>query len=140
MAHFAQLDENNRVLRVLVIEQAEIDTGNWGDPTHWKQCSYNTRGGVHYTNGQPSEDQTKALRKNFPSIGYIYDAAQDAFYSPSPPYPSWVLNNTTYMWEAPIPQPPSVNGEYFTWDETNRNWVVVEQAQHSNQILRVTVL
>ena len=68
MSHFAQIDDNNVVQQVLVIDQAEIDTGNWGDPTRWIQTSYNTHGGVYYTpnTGTPDPDQSKALGPSSP--------------------------------------------------------------------------
>jgi hypothetical protein len=121
MAHFAEISENNRVLRVLVIEQSELDTGNWGDPKRWIQTSYNTQGGVHYTNGKPSDDQTKALRKNYAGQGFTYDPELDAFYADSP-FPSWVLNKETCLWEAPTPMPTPVENEFFTWDEESLSW------------------
>jgi len=81
MSHFAQIDENNVVQRVLVIEQAEIDTGNWGDPATWIQTSYNTRGGVYYTpnTSEPDPDQSKAFRKNYAGTndGKVYRWDED---------------------------------------------------------------
>ena len=87
MAHFAQIDENNVVQQVLVIDQAEIDTGNWGDPASWVQTSYNTRGGIYYTPGtnDPDPDQSKAFRKNYAGIGWMWDGVG---FFPEKPYPS----------------------------------------------------
>jgi hypothetical protein len=121
MAHFAEISESNRVLRVLAIERSELDTGNWGSPANWIQTSYNTQGGVHYTNGKPSDDQTKALRKNYAGQGFTYDPELDAFYADSP-FPSWVLNKETCLWEAPTPMPTPVENEFFTWDEESLSW------------------
>lgn len=122
MAHFAKV-ENGIVTQVLVIEQDEIDTGNWGDPSSWVQTSYNTRGGVHYgPDGKP--DGGVALRKNFAGIGDTYDAVLDAFYMPQP-YPSWSLNTDTCLWEAPVPKPdpdPSSDKRWM-WDEDSQSWV-----------------
>ena len=84
MAHFAQLDENNIVTRVLVIDQETINTGAFGDPQTFIQTSYNTYGGVHILGGTP-------LRKNYAGIGYTYDSVRDAFIAPKP-YDSWTLN------------------------------------------------
>jgi hypothetical protein len=122
MAHFAQIDENNIVTQVLVIDQETINTGHFGDPNSFVQTSYNTRGGVHYgQDGQP--DNGVALRKNYAGIGYIYDPARDAFYSPQP-YASWTLNEETCYWEAPTPMP--TDGKLYTWDEDTTSWVEVQ--------------
>ncbi len=122
MAHFAKIDENNIVTQVLVIDQETINTGHFGDPNSFIQTSYNTRGGVHYgQDGQP--DNGVALRKNYAGIGYIYDPARDAFYSPQP-YASWTLNEETCYWEAPTPMP--TDGKFYTWDEDTTSWVEVQ--------------
>jgi len=94
----------------------------------YKQTSYNTRGGVHYTDGVPSADQSKAFRKNYAGLGYTYDAGRDAFI-PQKPYASWVLNETTCLWDAPVAMPEDAGtGEppkRYTWDEETTNWVEV---------------
>ena len=121
MAHFAQVDENNVVLRVLVIEQDVIDTGLFGDPRTFIQTSYNTQGGVHYgPDGNP--DGGVALRKNYAGIGYIYDPVRDAFYAPQP-YPSWTLDENTCWWQPPIPMP--ADDKNYVWDEATTSWVEV---------------
>lgn len=121
MAHFAQIDDNNTVTQVIVAEQDVIDTGMFGDPARWIQTSYNTRGGVHYgQDGNP--DGGVALRKNYAGIGYSYDSARDAFIPPKP-YPSWVLNESTALWDAPVAQPAAQEGVFYTWDEDTVNWV-----------------
>lgn len=121
MAHFAQVDENNVVLQVLVIEQDVIDTGHFGDPASWIQTSYNTRGGVHYgPDNQP--DGGVPLRKNYAGIGYIYDPVRDAFYAPQP-YPSWTLDENTCWWQPPVPFP--TDGKNYAWDEATISWVEV---------------
>jgi hypothetical protein len=81
MAHYARLDENNVVLEVLVIEEDVLNTGLWGDPSTFKQTSYNTRGGVYYTPNTTNvdPDQSKAFRKNFGVPGFFYDNEKDAF-------------------------------------------------------------
>lgn len=121
MAHFAQIDENNVVQQVLVIEQSEIDTGNWGDPNTWIQTSYNTRGGVYYTPGtsDPDPDQSRAFRKNYAGIGYIWDGVG---FAPPQPYPSWIKDSSTYLWSAPVPYP--ADGKLYTWDEESLSWIV----------------
>lgn len=94
MSHFAQLDENNIVTRVLVIEQDVIDTGLFGDPATWVQTSYNTYGGEHALGGTP-------LRKNYAGVGFTYDAVRDAFIPPKE-NEDRVLNETTCLWEKPV--------------------------------------
>ena len=133
MAHFAKLDANNVVIFVTVGRQEDDGqeaalTARTGDV--YKQTSYNTRGGVHYqADGTPSEDQSKALRKNYAGLGYTYDAGRDAFISPKP-YNSWVLNETTCLWDAPVAMPEDAGtGEppkLYTWDEETTNWIEVE--------------
>lgn len=120
MAHFAQIDENNIVTRVLVIEQEAVDSGAWGDPASWIQTSYNSMAGVHYgPDGTP--DGAPALRKNFAGIGYTYDRERDAFISPKP-YPSWILDEASCCWKAPVPCPK--DGKMYVWDEPSINWAI----------------
>lgn len=132
MAHFAQIDDNNIVLQVLVIDQAEIDTGNWGDPTNWIQTSYNTKGGVYYTpnTGTPDPDQSKAFRKNYAGIGFTWlpNGPQGEGFTPHQPYPSWTMDSFSYLWNPPVPmpaQPWPANVVEYTWDEANQTWVPV---------------
>jgi hypothetical protein len=128
VAHFAKLDENNVVIFVTVGRQeddgkeAEL-TARTGDV--YKQTSYNTRGGVHYqADGTPSADQSKAFRKNYAGLGYTYDAGRDAFIPPKP-FASWVLNESTCLWDAPVSYP--TDGKRYTWDEPTTSWVEVEE-------------
>ena len=95
------------------------------DSDFWIETSINTRGGIHYEDNSniQSQDQSKALRKNFAGIGYTYDQTRDVFISPKP-YNSWTLNETTCLWEAPIPYP--TDGQNYTWNETNQTWDLVE--------------
>lgn len=115
MSHFAKLDNNNVVTSVTVGRQeddgleAELSERT-GDV--YKQTSYNTYGGVHLLGGTP-------LRKNYAGIGYTYDEARDAFIPPKP-YESWVLNEDTCLWEAPVERP---EGEDWVWDEQAGAWV-----------------
>jgi len=126
MAHFAKV-QDGVVTKVIVAEPEFFDTFVDDSPGKWIQTSYNTRGGVHYdpNTGDPSEDQTKALRKNYAGKGYTYDAAKDAFIPPQP-FASWTLNETSCLWEAPVAYPE--DGEMYRWDEDTTNWVVVEEA------------
>jgi hypothetical protein len=126
MSHFAQIDEQNIVLRVIVAEQDFIDSGIVGDPASWIQTSYNTRGGVYYTpNSDPyvaDPDQSKAFRKNFAAAGFLWlpNGPGGAGFAPPSLYPSWTMNEFSYLWQAPIPQPSSD----YMWDEENLCWFV----------------
>ena len=115
MAHFAKLGTGNIIERVEVVsndiattEQAGVDFLNnlYGTRDVWKQTSYNNN-----------------IRKNFASIGFKYDQTRDAFIPPKP-FDSWTLNETTCLWEAPIPYP--TDGQRYTWNETNQTWDLVE--------------
>ncbi len=120
MSHFAKI-ENSIVTQVIVAEQEFINTGAVGDPASWIQTSYNTRGGIHYgADGKP--DGGQALRKNYAGIGWIYDARRDAFYEPQP-YPSWILNETTCIWEPPVPCPQ--DEKIYSWDESSLSWIEI---------------
>lgn len=129
MSHFAKVN-NGIVEQVIVAEPEFFQTFVDSSPGQWIQTSYNTRGGVHYkpNSNEPSEDQTKALRKNYAGIGYTYDAVRDAFISPKP-YPSWVLNEDTCIWVAPVAVPEDAGtGEppkFYSWDEETQSWVEV---------------
>lgn len=106
VSHFAKV-ENGLVTQVIVAEQPFIDkqTGTW------VQTSYNTHGGVHNEGGTP-------LRKNYAGIGYTYDEKRDAFIAP-PPFPSWVLNEETCLWESPIQRP---SDGLWIWNEESGSW------------------
>ena len=103
----------------------------------YRRPSYNTRGGVHYgPDGQPSADQSKAFRKNYAGLGYTYDSERDAFIPPKP-FNSWVLNEDSCLWDAPVPMPEDAGtGEppkRYQWDEDTVSWKEVEmEAQDGN--------
>jgi hypothetical protein len=107
MAHFAQLDNNNQVLQVIVVSDEHEATGEqWCHDFaggRWKQTSY-----------------TASIRKNYAGPGFTYDESRDAFIPPKP-YPSWVLNEETCRWQAPNPRPDSGN---HVWDETGQQWAL----------------
>lgn len=131
MSHFAKLDENNIVVFVTVGRQEDDGReqelcDRTGDV--YRQTSYNTRGGVHYDpeTGEPSADQSKALRKNYAGIGFTYDPDRDAFIPPKP-FPSWVLDEDTCLWTAPVPM-PETEGEW-SWDEDSLSWVDLTPAE-----------
>lgn len=118
MAHFAYINDHNRVTQVIVCEQDQIDTGAFGDPGRWIQTSYNTRGGVHILGGTP-------FRKNFAGVGMTYDPDLDAFIGEQS-YPSWVLDPDSCLYVPPRPQPenPSMF-EAYVWNEPTQDWVLV---------------
>ena len=124
MSHFAKLDENNIVTFVTVGRQEDDgleEELNARTNDVYRQTSYNTYGGVHYTDGKPSEDQTKAFRFNYAGIGFTYDETRDAFIPPQP-YPSWALDEATCLWVAPIAYPAE---GVHVWDEQAGDWVEV---------------
>lgn len=124
MAHYAFLDENNIVTEVI----AGKDEGNMDWEIFYsmergqacKRTSYNTIGGVHLYGGTP-------FRKNYAGIGYTYDEQRDAFIPPKP-FDSWLLNEETCLWEAPVPYPDGEN--MYLWDEETTNWVLVETQEN----------
>lgn len=121
MAHYAFLNENNIV--------TEVITGTEGGPIDWEQyygkfrkqvckrTSYNTIANVHSQGGTP-------FRKNYAGVGYSYDEARDAFIPPKP-YPSWLLNENTCTWVAPVHYPTNDNTIPYRWDEENTLWVAL---------------
>ena len=122
MAHFAKLGTGNIVTAVHVVsndvatpEQAGVDFLNDLYKTRdvWKQTSYNTKGGVHLLGETP-------FRKNYASIGYTYNQTKDAFIPPKP-FDSWILNEDTCLWEAPVAYPS--DGKEYEWDESSKSWV-----------------
>tara|TARA_R110002167_G_C12416919_1_gene628459 strand:- start:122 stop:499 length:378 start_codon:yes stop_codon:yes gene_type:complete len=122
MSHFAEVDNNGVVQRVIVAEQDFINSGKMGDPNNWVQTSYNTRGGVHYAANSNEPDGGVALRKNHAAKGDTYDKIRDAFIVPRF-YTNWNLNEETCQWEAPTPKPD--DDKVYTWDEDATNWVEV---------------
>jgi len=123
MTHFAKV-ENGIVTQVIVAEQDFVDA----QEGTWVQTSYNTIGGVHIDPETREPDGGVALRKNYAGIGYIYDSDRDAFYVPQP-YPSWILNESSCIWEAPIPVPDDEN--MYEWDEeayqadNTTGWIII---------------
>ena len=123
MGHFAKVVDG-KVAQNIVAEADFFDTFVDSSPGAWIQNSYNTRGGVHYdpVTGEPSADQSKALRGNYAGIGYTYDAQNDVFYAPQP-FASWTISAPTWIWEAPTPMP--TDGKVYKWDEPTTAWVEV---------------
>jgi hypothetical protein len=121
MAHFAEIDENGIVLRVLVVDNAQESNGQdflantLGLGGTWVKTSYNTVGGVHNNGGTP-------LRKNYAGIGYTYDSDRDAFIPPKP-FASWTLNEDSCLWDSPVAYP--TDGARYTWNEETTSWDLV---------------
>lgn len=118
MAHFAELDANNVVLRVIVVGNADTSDANGVEKEHigaafcerllggtWKKTSYNGN-----------------IRRRYAGIGFVYNETLDAFIPPKP-YPSWVLDNATADWKAPVPLPD--DGKTYDWNESTTSWVEV---------------
>ena len=112
MAHWAHLT-NGIVDQVIVIDEETLALGHWGNPSEWRQTSYNTKGGVHALGGTP-------FRKNYAGIGFSYDEQRNAFIPPKP-FASWLLNESTCLWDAPTPMP--TDGKMYRWDEPTLSWV-----------------
>ena len=123
MAHYAKVD-SGVVIKVIRADADFFNTFVDNSPGQWIQTSYNTRGGVHYqpNSNTPSEDQSKALRKNFAGIGFTYDSIRDAFIPPQP-FSSWTLVEDTCQWTSPVVKPD--DGKMYTWNEATTNWVEV---------------
>ena len=111
MGHYARVTDG--IVTTVIVAEAEFFDDFTDDVAgEWIQTSYNTKGGVHLNGGTP-------LRKNYAGIGSLYDSEADAFYEPQP-YPSWTLNTSSYLWEAPVSYPE--DGNFYVWDEENKNW------------------
>ena len=126
MASFAEIDDSKKVIRVLVLDDKDTQDADGNEVESigakylhdgfggtWVRTSYNTQNGVHRNGKTP-------FRKNFAGIGSIYDEARDAFYSPQP-YPSFILNETKGIWEAPVAYPD--DGKEYGWNEETLSWV-----------------
>jgi hypothetical protein len=119
MAHYAFIDSNNIVTQVIVGKNEGDQSVDWEQlygefrGQVCKRTSYNTIGGKHLLGGVP-------FRKNYAGIGFTYDPSRDAFIPPQP-FPSWVLNEETCLWDAPVAMP--IDGQRYYWDESILSWV-----------------
>lgn len=114
MSHFAKVLDG-KVTQVIVAEPEFFETFVDSSPGQWIQTSYNTRGNKHTQGGIP-------LRGNYAGIGFSYDSVNDVFYAPQP-FPSWTLNQSTWLWDAPIPKPN--DGKEYYWNEATTSWVEI---------------
>jgi len=129
MSHFAKV-QDGVVTQVIVAEPDFFDTFVDSSPGKWIKTSYNIRGGVYYdpATNEPAADQSvinddeARLRKNYAGVGFTYDRERDAFIPPKP-YDSWILNEDTCLWEAPVPYP--TDGNNYEWDEQTTDWVLL---------------
>lgn len=113
MMHIAEVDSNGIVLRVVTFDPLNISNGFTVE-----SAVYNTKAGMLYIQTYPD----RSVRKNFAGVGFVYDAVRDAFIPPKP-YPSWLLDELTCRWEAPIPYP--LTGNIYSWDEPSLQWIGV---------------
>jgi len=134
MASFAKIGLNGKVIAVHSVVNEVLHDSNGVEREDigvdfltklhgwsiWVQTSYNTYGGVHNNNGTP-------LRKNYAGMGYTYDETRDAFIAPKP-FNSWILNEQTCLWEAPVAIPTETleENEHYTWNESTLTWDIVE--------------
>ena len=139
MAHFAELDSNNTVLRVLVVRNKDMEDSNGIEQEEvgisflqnlfggtWKQTSYNTRANVHYGDDE-KPDGKPPFKGNFAGIGAIYDPVNDVFIAPQP-YPSWTISaETNWVWKSPTPKPEITFNQKCNWDEATKSWVVANR-------------
>ena len=128
MASFAKIGLNNKVIEIQSVVNEVLHDANGVEQevngidfltkltgwAIWKQTSYNTNGGIHSKGGTP-------FRKNHASIGSTYDEDRDAFIPPKP-FSSWILNEQTCIWEAPIAYP--TDGKLYQWDNQNNSWIL----------------
>ena len=115
MSHFAKVVDG-KVTQVIVAELDFFNTFVDTSPGEWIQTSYNTHGNQHKNGGTP-------LRGNYAGIGYTYDRTNDVFY-PAQPFASWILNESTWLWEAPVARPD--DGKIYQWDEATISWKEIE--------------
>ena len=128
MTHFAEIDALQRVIKVVVVDNADTQDKDGNEVESigaeylndafggtWLKTSYNTLDNTHTLGGTP-------FRKNYAGIGHTYDATRDAFISPQP-YPSWTLDEDICIWEAPVARPD--DGKAYSWDEDTTNWVEI---------------
>ena len=124
MGHFAKVVDG-KVTQVIVAEPEFFNNFVDSSPGSWIQTSYNTRGGVHYgQDGQP--DNGTPLRKNYAGIGFTYDRTRNAFIPPKP-FASWILNESSCLWDAPVAYPD--DGKRYNWDEATTAWIEVTEGQ-----------
>ena len=124
MAHFALIDENNKVIRVMAVENAYEHRGSeflsvdCNMPGRWIQTSRHTYRGQHYKGKEP-------LRMNYAGIGFTYDEQRDAFIPPQP-FPSWTFNENECSWDAPTPMPTINDRDFYRWNESELKWIKLD--------------
>jgi hypothetical protein len=171
MAHFSKLGINGRVIATIVVDDTKLLNAsnvedeqvgiNWLEETTgwplWKQSSFNTRKGVHYTEQNnedgtyeylASADQSKAFRANYGAIGFTYDEDLDIFKESSKPFSSWTLSTTTGHYEASVAEPteaqkryegtpPNAKQYFVIWDDSNSRWLGSKTSADMNDMTHV---
>lgn len=120
MSYFAQIDENDNVVNVIIVEKEDIESGRFGDPKSWIETDIHTRFNVHYgENNEP--DGGTPFRGNYATIGGKYDRVHDVFYGIQP-FPSWKINESDWDWKPPTPKPPRSDVYANVWNEETLSW------------------
>jgi hypothetical protein len=135
--YFAKVEPTIDAFKFLVSQVIRADQNYINTQVgNWQLCDYNTYGNVHYAPSPPAEPNTPdggtPIRANFPGAGYTFDTRYTVgeyvgvFYKPQP-FPSWILNTSTFLWEAPVPMPtePLPEGEIYQWNEATQSWIIV---------------
>jgi hypothetical protein len=123
MSCFAQLDENDIVVNIIVVQKTDIESGRFGNPDLWVETDPHTIYNVHYDENFQTDNGTP-FRGNYACIGQKYDRINDVFYPPKI-FPSWVMNETNWSWQAPIPKPSSTDTIDYVWNESTLSWVQI---------------
>jgi hypothetical protein len=120
MSYFAQIDDNDYVVTIVVVEKETVESGQLGDPKYWIETDRYTRAGVHYGEDDQPDGGTP-LRGNYAVIGAKYDRKNDVFYPPRP-FASWTISAPDWTWKPPVPKPPRSELTVNVWNETKLCW------------------
>jgi hypothetical protein len=131
MSYYAKCETTLDAFKFIVSEVIRADAEFIAtQPGYWVLTDYNTYGNVHYASSPPAEPMTPdggiPIKANYAGINFTYDKTNDVFYAPQP-YPSWILNTTTWLWEPPVSKPtaPLASGQFYVWNEPTKSWIVV---------------
>lgn len=127
MSYWAKVLDG-KVINMMVADESFFTSGTFVEtiPGTWIECDYFTVGGIRYDDEQHtiiSQDQSKALRANYPGVGYIYNEKEDVFHLPQP-FPSWTISAPDWIWKSPIPYPN--DGKDYIWDEPTKTWITTQ--------------
>lgn len=128
MTYWARVRLSDDIVTEVIVAEAELIASlpATEEPAEWIECDYYTHGNLHYDPETNQPDDGTPLRGNYPAAGFIYDRINDVFYAPQT-FPSWILNTTTWFWEAPTPC-PGTNQIWF-WEEYSQQWI-----EHPNPV------